>query len=389
MTGAKLSDSAVQQARYFFDLSEVRALSSPERAGEAIREIEQTGSYVHTYQELVVGARLAWRNHARCLGRAGWRSLRVLDARGAVTADAVSKACWEHLLVSTNGGALRSVVTVLPPAAPGSQGIQILNPQLIRYAGYRQDDGSIVGDPLHVGLTDAACALGWRARGGRFDILPVLLQMPGEESTRLFEVPPGAVLEVELRHPEFGWFADLGLRWHANPAISDMCLEIGGISYPAAPFSGWYVSSEIGARNLSDVARYNMLPEIAQRMGLDTSTHRSLWLDRALLELNQAVLYSYREAGVLMVDHHTAAAQFISHVEREHAEGRQVPAEWGWVIPPLSASATPTYHRQYDPPDFDLRPNWVRRPSPADNGAPAQGCPLAGTAPLAALLGYG
>ena len=34
------------------------------------------------------------------------------------------------------------------------------------------------------------------------------------------------------------WFADLGLRWHAVPAIDNMCLEIGGICYPAAPFNG-------------------------------------------------------------------------------------------------------------------------------------------------------
>jgi nitric-oxide synthase len=56
-------------------------------------------------------------------------------------------------------------------------------------------------------------------------------------------------LEVELSHPELDWFIDLGLRWHAVPAISNMRLCIGGISYPAAPFNGWYMGTEIGARN--------------------------------------------------------------------------------------------------------------------------------------------
>ena len=39
-----------------------------------------------------------------------------------------------------------------------------------------------------------------------------------------------------------------------------MCLEIGGICYPAAPFNGWYMGTEIGARNLADTDRYDQLP---------------------------------------------------------------------------------------------------------------------------------
>lgn len=38
-----------------------------------------------------------------------------------------------------------------------------------------------------------------------------------------------------------------------------MLLEIGGLEFPAAPFSGWYMSTEIGARNLCDPHRYNIL----------------------------------------------------------------------------------------------------------------------------------
>jgi nitric-oxide synthase len=46
----------------------------------------------------------------------------------------------------------------------------------------------------------------------------------------------------------------------ANPAVSNVSLEIGGLSYTAVPFSGWYVACEIGARNFSDPYRYNLLP---------------------------------------------------------------------------------------------------------------------------------
>jgi nitric-oxide synthase len=95
-------------------------------------------------------------------------------------------------------------------------------------------------------------------------------------------------------------------------------------------------------------------------MGLDTSRNATLWKDRALLELTEAVLHSYEQAGVYMVDHHTAAAQFVGHVDREHRNGRPVPTDWSWVNPPMSASTTPTFHRSFDPPDFSSRPNFVR-----------------------------
>lgn len=36
-------------------------------------------------------------------------------------------------------------------------------------------------------------------------------------------------------------------------------LEIGGLRFTAAPFSGWYLVTEIGARDLGDPMRYNLL----------------------------------------------------------------------------------------------------------------------------------
>ncbi|MGJ5752075.1 stage II sporulation protein E [Streptomyces puniciscabiei] len=89
-------------------------------------------------------------------------------------------------------------------------------------------------------------------------------------------------------------FAALGLRWYAVPAVSDMSLEIGGVTYPAAPFNGWYMGTEIGSRNLADTDRYNLLPAVAELFGLDTRNERTLWRDRALVELNLAVLHPSR-----------------------------------------------------------------------------------------------
>ncbi len=372
---APTPDELLTLASDFYISPEVRAVIGDSRWPQVRTEIELTGTYQHTQEELLLGAKLAWRNHARCSGRYSWRGLILNDARDASTAEEVAQRCFEHLRISTNGGKLRPVITVFRQRMPGLPDIRIANPQLIRYAGY--DLGAhVVGDPLHVPLTSHAEKAGWTGQGGPFDILPVLIAVGGGDPVP-FDVPADAVTEVPISHPSYPWFKDLGLRWHANPAISNMCLEIGGIQYTCAPFSGWYVSSEIGARNLSDMDRYNQLPVIAERLGLDTRRNESLWKDRALLELNIAVIHSYKLSGVYIVDHHTASAQFVSHVEREHRCGRPVPADWSWVNPPMSASTTATFHRSYDPPEFDLRPNFIQQPGilPALPGSGNPGCP--------------
>lgn len=335
--------------------------AEPERIAHVRDEIARTGTYHHMCDELWLGAQWAWRNADRCIGRLHWQSLRLLDRRDCTTAEQIADACFEHIRVSTNGGNLRPAITVFAQRDPGeARGIRIWNSQLIRYAGVRRPDGTVVGDPLNVGLTELAVGLGWQPRGGRFDILPLIIQMP-HEPPKLFELPRDAVLEVDIEHPELRWFAELGLRWHALPAISDMALEMGGLTYPAAPFSGWYMSTEIAARNFGDEDRYNLLPEIATRMGLDTSSTRTLWKDRALIELCAAVSHSFRESGVRMVDHHQASRQFVKHVEREAAAGRGCPTDWSWIVPPVSGSTTAVFHRYYDPPESARGPRLVHQ----------------------------
>ncbi|GAA4854739.1 hypothetical protein GCM10023222_00720 [Saccharopolyspora cebuensis] len=137
-----------------------------------------------------------------------------------------------------------------------------------------------------------------------------------------------------------------------------MRLSIGGVSYPAAPFNGWYMGTEIGARNFADVDRYDLVPLVAERLGLDTSRDDTLWRDRALVELNRAVLHSYQQAGVTITDHHTETRRFLTHLSREESAGRRCPVDWSWIVPPMSGALTPVFHRLYDDepqlPDFLL-----------------------------------
>lgn len=321
---------------------------SPAELSNRLREIEYSiaehGVYEHSYEELEFGAKAAWRNSNRCIGRLFWDHLKVLDKREAKEADEVFSALFEHIQFATNNGRLRPAITIFSPDT-SEQKIRIWNHQLIRYAGYETADG-IIGDPHSIPFTKQCVKLGWEPKYGKFDVLPLVVQMYNQQP-RLREIPEELIIEVAIVHPEYNWFSDLGLKWYAVPMISDMKLEIGGISYKAAPFNGWYMGTEIGARNLADDFRYDVLPQIASLLGLDTRSHSSLWKDRALVELNAAVLHSFKKEGVSIVDHHTAAQQFKKFEENEKGQGRDLTGDWTWLIPPVSPAATHIFHKQY------------------------------------------
>ncbi|MBV6697913.1 nitric oxide synthase oxygenase [Kitasatospora aureofaciens] len=359
-------DQATEFVRQFH--REQPAAGDPDaRVRAVLDEIDRTGTYEHTPAELAYGAKLAWRNAARCIGRLYWRSLVVRDLRHLSAADDIAAECFEHLRLAGNGGRIRPVVSVFAPDRPGRPAARIVNQQLVRYAGHPAPDGTdgitngITGDPAGVQLAARARDLGWKCAEERFEVLPLLIRERAGERPQWYELPDDTTLEVPLCHPEFDWFAELGLRWYAVPAISDMTLEIGGVRYPAAPFNGWYMGTEIGARNLADADRYDMLGTVAERLGLDTSSDRTLWRDRALIELNVAVLHSFQEAGVTIADHHTESERFLRHVAQEKRLGRPTPADWSWIVPPVSGGLTPVYHRYYDPVDPSLRPAFVAR----------------------------
>jgi nitric-oxide synthase, bacterial len=363
--GPSAPESLLFSAEEFITLfhTENRLGPPDRRIWQVRRQIEASGTYWHTPAELAYGARVAWRNSARCIGRLYWRSLRVRDCREVTAAPDIAAEAVTHLREATNGGKIRPMITVFAPDMPDRRGPRILSSQLVRYAGYDLVGGGVVGDPANAALTRLARDLGWPGGqpAGRFDVLPLLVQEPGAPVT-MHEIPPDAVLEVSIEHPEFRWFASLGLRWHAVPVISDMYLDVGGVCYPAAPFNGWYMCTEIGSRDLGDSGRYDQLRVIAAHMGLSTANDRNLWKDKALTELNLAVLHSFNAADVAITDHHTEAVRFLQHIEREERHGRACPADWTWIVPPAASSATPVFHRTYQ--DFDQTPNFYRYPAP-------------------------
>ncbi|WEG13234.1 nitric oxide synthase oxygenase [Pullulanibacillus sp. KACC 23026] len=330
-----------------------------ERLVEVREQIHSQGFYEHTAAELEYGAKAAWRNSNRCIGRLFWESLHVIDARTLSSEDEMIDALFEHIRYATNKGHIRPTITIFPQESP-HQTVRIWNHQLIRYAGYQTEDG-IIGDPHSIAFTKACIDLGWEPKFGKFDVLPLVIQINNNQP-KLADIPEEILLEVQIRHPSLKGFEELHLKWYAVPIISDMKLEIGGITYTAAPFNGWYMGTEIGARNFADENRYNMLPPVGRLMGLDFKNSASLWKDRALIELNTAVLYSYKEDGVSIVDHHTAAQQFKKFEEKERESGRAVTGNWTWLIPPLSPAATHIFHQSYN--NEMKTPNYFRQPKP-------------------------
>ena len=327
-----------------------------ERIKEIQIEIEKTGTYEHTFEELVHGSRMAWRNSNRCIGRLFWSKMHILDAREVNDEEGVYNALIHHIKYATNDGKVKPTITIFKQYQGEENNIRIYNHQLIRYAGYKTETG-VIGDAHSATFTDFCQELGWQGEGTNYDVLPLVFSIDGKAPIYK-EIPREEVKEVPIEHPEYP-ISSLGVKWYGVPMISDMRLEIGGISYTAAPFNGWYMGTEIGARNLADHDRYNLLPAVAEMMDLDTSRNGTLWKDKALIELNIAVLHSFKKQGVSIVDHHTAAQQFQQFEKQEAACGRVVTGNWVWLIPPLSPATTHIYHKPY--PNEILKPNFFHK----------------------------
>lgn len=97
---------------------------------------------------------------------------------------------------------------------------------MLSYAGYRLADGTVIGDPQNVEITDVICLaysnlfpccpiltliknficlqicikLGWKGKMTPWDILPWVLSANGHDPD-YFDIPDELVLQVPLTHP--------------------------------------------------------------------------------------------------------------------------------------------------------------------------------------------
>ncbi|MBD2065966.1 nitric oxide synthase oxygenase, partial [Leptolyngbya sp. FACHB-671] len=79
-----------------------------ERFAEIYRDYQRSHTYQQTEEELVYGAKVAWRNSTGCIGRIFWETFNVRDLRHLTTAEEIFEAIVDHLYQATNGGNIRS-----------------------------------------------------------------------------------------------------------------------------------------------------------------------------------------------------------------------------------------------------------------------------------------
>ena len=201
------------------------------------------GNWTQTQQELEFGVRRAWRNSRKCIMRSHCEELELCDLRNINSSEQMAVQLLRGLSGAFNRGSIRPTVFVFPPRGINSRGPMILNYQILQFAGYKDHDGSIIGDPASVELTKTFIELGWERPKipGRFDLLPLVTMADGDRPY-MAELPADIRKLVNIRHPHYiDEFERLDLKWGAFPALTRLGFDIGGVQYTATPFIGWYV----------------------------------------------------------------------------------------------------------------------------------------------------
>jgi sulfite reductase alpha subunit-like flavoprotein len=160
-----------------------------------------------------------------------------------------------------------------------------------------------------------------------FDVLPLVYKIPGRMKPVVHMLSDDNIYEVDLEHPTNEDFASLGLRWTAMPSFAKHTMRIGGIVYQNAPFNGVYVSSEI-AQLLMD--RYNVGSDIADLFGYNPDTD-PFWQQAAMLELERAIVHSFRSNGVAIIDPHAAGENFCKFVLGQREQGHDTSIDWRMI----------------------------------------------------------
>ena len=293
--------------------------------------------------------------------------LALCDLRHVTTSRGMVHTILNGMIKAFNRGRVLPTCFVFPPRLPGKRGPMVWNAQILQFAGYREPDGSILGDPASVELTEAFIEFDWKPplMRSRWDMLPLIAMADGD-SPYMAELPPELRRTVAITHPRFEReFEEMDLRWVMAPALSRQGFDIGGNQYTGSPFIGWFMDAEIGVRNLADTFRYNVLPELADLRRLsdepetpfeDLPEYMSLVaLSRAQAELNFAVYYSFLKAHVMMIDTMTSSIKYQNYdLERQEIEGVRLPADPYWLAPP-QGSIVPIWH-QGGLPNYQPKP---------------------------------
>lgn len=354
-----LEEKKIAKAQEFYEHVQIELQWSDRelqrRMLEVGHEISASGTYTQTKAEIETGARLAWRNSTKCIGRISWNTLKVRDCRHVTEPDEIFKQVNEHMRIATAGTNIQSVMTVFKPqSAKEPLGTRFWSSQVVRYAAYKLLDGTIEGDPANLGLTSYLLEHDlWTppAPTTPFDVLPLVLKVPGRKKPSVYTIPSEFVFMVDIDHPTKPEVKELGYKWSIVPAITNFRMNLGGIVYANMPFNGWFMSTEI-VRNLLE--RYKVGPAIAKACGVDPESPMCQQIVSLILE--EAILQSFQKAGFTIVDPHSVGKSFCTHVRREREEfGRECPGQWSW-IGGLVGPTNDTWHLEMR--DFLVNPQY-------------------------------
>lgn len=201
----RLTREALEYVDLFYHEMKLPEAARAAREAEVRDSIARTGTYVQTFAELEHGARVSWRNAAKCINRQAHMELCVLDCRECTTNQQMFDAIVHHLKLASAGEAIVACMSVFAARVPDgvspisktptvSSGPRIWNGQLVRFAGHALPGGRVLGDPAEVGFTTMLRErFGWRpSQLSRFNVLPLVLQCDPEKPPELFELPDEA-----------------------------------------------------------------------------------------------------------------------------------------------------------------------------------------------------
>ncbi len=341
-------------------------ISKEERINSVRNSIETTGTYMHTFDELQHGARVAWRNAPKCSNRKYWQNLKLIDCRGVSSNKGMYDCCLDHLTKAMSCGSSEAYISVFRQAKQGTlDGPRIWNDQLLQYAAY-MDDGNVMGDQKNLRFTQMLEErFGWNGpksgEQGPYDYLPLIVQADPYGKPELFDMPIEFVPHVHIQHPEHPELSFLDLRWYPIPAVCALDLTLGGIVYTAAPFNGWYADTEV-LRDLIDEDRYNLLAPIAQALGIYEETKSGeapFYKDQVIFILSKAIYHSFKTAKVTMIDHHNLIDTFWGWYKSEMLSRMYCSVNWKWVIPPVAASTNRAYLGLSKAQEYTLKPAYI------------------------------
>ena len=86
-----LLTEAIAYLQLFYQEQSLPKAQLQERLSEIESDYQRSHTYWQTEEELAYGAKVAWRNSSRCIGRIFWESLIVRDLRHLTTAEDIHR----------------------------------------------------------------------------------------------------------------------------------------------------------------------------------------------------------------------------------------------------------------------------------------------------------